>query len=379
MIYFDCAATTKTSDKALQKMLEVSRELYGNPSSIHKMGLDASNELQTARKIIANSLCCSSSEIYFNSGGTESANTAIFGAYHAKKRWGGHIVTTAIEHACVSAPIKELENIGCSVTYVKPHNGIINFDDIAAAIKKDTILVSLMHTNNETGEILPLNGVKKAINDASSPALFHIDAAQGFLKGTFSCDEYMADLISFSAHKIGAPKGVGALYIRNKTNIKPLIFGGGQENALRSGTENVPAIAAFGTAVAQKSSSVMSRYIKAKELNNYLRERLISDCPFAKIISPYEASPYILSMSLPGYNAETILHYLESKEIYVSGGAACSSKKKKISHVLEAIGLPEKVAMGAVRVSFCEQNTNAEVDILIKELINCAREIMKRV
>lgn len=364
-IYLDNSATTRVCNAAAEKAVEIMTRVYGNPSSLHSKGLEAEHELTAATESVASALGARPDEIFFTSGGTESNNTAVFGAAHALKRRGNRIVTTAIEHSSVQEAMKELEKEGFEVVYLMPdESGTIPAASVKEAINKNTVLVSMMYVNNETGAILPVEEVKRQITLSDSPALFHIDAVQAFLKLPINVKKLGADLVSVSGHKIHAPKGVGALFVRKGARILPLHFGGEQQSRLRPGTEPLPAICAMGEAV-REYSDIKAHYSSAEELWKYCRKRL-EQLDGAVINSPENALPYIINFSLPGLRSETILHFLEQEGIYVSSGSACA--KGHSSHVLSAMGLPREKADSAVRVSFSDENTVEDIDKLINSL-----------
>ncbi len=357
MIYFDNSATTKPSAECIAEMNKALIEVWGNPSSLHKLGIEAEKLMIFARLSIAKKLGAEEDEIFFTSGGTEANNLAIFGAVEANKRKGKRVVTTAVEHHSVSECFDKLESEGYEVVRLMPdRDGKISEEAIKNAITADTVLVSIMLVNNETGVIFPVKAARKAIDAKKAPAILHTDAVQGFGKIKFKARDLGADLITVSSHKIEGPKGVGALYKSAKCRILPRTIGGGQERNLRSGTEPLPAIAGFGKASEMLDYSAES---KIKELNGYLREKL---CEFENVVinSPEDASPYILGISVLGYRSETLLHFLEARDIYVSSGSACA--KGKGSHVLGAMGLPQSRIDGALRLSFSASNTKEEAD-----------------
>ena len=364
-IYLDNSATTRVCHAAAEKALEMMTKIYGNPSSLHSKGLDAEHEMQKARQIIADVLGAEKEEIYFTSGGTEGNNLAIIGAAKALKRRGKRIVTTAIEHSSVMETMSELEKEGFEVIYLTPDkNGVISRDDIASAITQDTILVSIMAVNNETGSVQPIECVHRAIQAANSPALFHTDAVQAFMKMHIKPQKNGIDLMTVSGHKIYAPKGAGALYIRKGVRILPIHFGGLQEKKIRPGTEPCPSICALGAAVEElKNKKEQKKHIN--DLNTYCREKLrqIDDIV---INSDENCLPYILNISAVGLRSETLLHFLEERGIYVSSGSACAKGQK--SHVLRAMGLSDNLTDSAIRISFSGENTKEDIDILIKSL-----------
>lgn len=362
--YLDNSATTKVSETAAKKAYEMMTENYGNPSSLHARGIKAEDELISARSSIAKALGVTSAEIYFTSGGTEANNLAVFGTVNRLKKRGNKIVTTAFEHSSVYESVKHLEENGFQTVYVKPNeNGHFSIEDFENAIDKNTILVSVMAVNNELGTILPIERLKKIIEKKQSPALLHCDCVQAFGKIPLKLSKIGVDLASVSGHKVHAPKGTGALFVRKNLHIKPLLFGGEQEKKLRPGTEALPLITGFSQAV--KEFDIIKNYNYIKELNAYAKKRLL-ELDDIVINSPEDALPYIINFSALGIRSETMLHFLAQKEIYVSSGSACA--KGKPSHVLSAAGLSRERADSALRVSFCELNTKEDIDALISAL-----------
>ncbi|WP_312695029.1 cysteine desulfurase family protein [Caproiciproducens sp.] len=364
-IYLDNSSTTMVCREAADKVMEMMTENYGNPSSLHTKGFYAEQELTAARQEIAAVLGVQQEEIYFTSGGTESNNLALFGAAHAMSRRGNHIVTTMIEHPSVINVMKQLEKEGFSVTYLKPDGcGKIRTEQVFRAVTPRTVLVSMMCVNNEVGSILPLEAVSAAIAAAKAPALFHVDAVQAFGKMPIKPGRLKIDLLSMSAHKIHGPKGVGALYLRKGIHIVPRTYGGGQEKDIRPGTESAPLIAGFGAAVKALPETGFQLEAMAN-LSAYCRERL-RGIDGVILNSPDDALPYIVNFSTGGVRAETMLHYLAGKEIYVSSGSACS--KGKASHVLTAMGLPRERIASSLRLSFSRYNTAGDIDRLADAL-----------
>lgn len=358
-IYLDNSATTRVCKAAADKALYMMTECYGNPSSLHSKGFAAEKEMTAARAVIAEKLSAQPGEVYFTSGGTESDNIAILGAAYAKKRAGNRIVTTAIEHPAVLNTMAQLGKEGFEVVYVQPEaDGNIPAEKFAAVIDAKTILVSVMAVNNETGAVLPLKEIAGIIKRKKAPALFHTDAVQAFCKLPVSPKKLGLDLISVSGHKVHAPKGVGALYVKSGVRILPHSFGGGQEKNLRPGTEGVPQICAFGAAV--KAMPAEREAEKAvREVRDHLLMRL-SELPEVTLNSPENAMPYIVNLSAGRVRAETMLHFLAEKGIYVSSGSACG--KAKPSHVLTAMGLSQQCIDTSLRVSLCAENTKEEID-----------------
>ena len=362
--YLDNSATTQVSKAAAQKALELMVNNFGNPSSLHSFGFEAEKELNLARVAVAELINAKENEIFFTSGGTEANNLAIIGSAEAMKRRGKKIITTAIEHSSISASAKHLESLGFEVVYIKPKdkNGF-DIKDFEDAIDENTILVSVMLVNNETGLMPPISKIPAIIKRKGAPALFHIDAVQALGKENVNVSALKCDLLSISSHKIHGPKGVGALYIRKGVRILPRTFGGKQENSIRPGTEALPLIGAFG--VAAKEVDVFKNSEKISALNTYLRQKL---SVFDDIIinSPDDASPYILNFSAKGIRSETMLHHLASQNVFVSSGSACSKGGK--SHVLDALGLDADIADSAIRVSFSKNSTKEDVDMLLDAL-----------
>ena len=358
-IYLDNSATTRVSKAAAEKALYMMTECYGNPSSLHSKGFAAEREMTAAREMLAQRLSAQPHEVYFTSGGTESDNIAIFGAAYAKKRAGNRIVTTAIEHPAVLATMAALEKEGFEVVYVQPDaDGNIPAAKFEPVIDTKTILVSVMTVNNETGAVLPLKEIAGIIKRKKAPALFHTDAVQAFCKLPVSFKRLGVDLISVSGHKVHAPKGVGALVVRSGVRILPHSFGGGQEKNLRPGTEGVPQICAFGAAVQEMpAESDAERTVRA--VQTHLLERLRA-MPEVVLNSPENAMPYIVNLSAGRVRAETMLHFLAQRGIYVSSGSACG--KAKPSHVLTAMGLPRERIESSLRVSLSAENTMEEID-----------------
>lgn len=363
MIYLDNAATTRVCPEAAEAALEAMTAEFGNPSSRYALAADAAARLKADRAGIAEALGCAAAELYFTSGGTEGDNWAIQGALSYNKRRGKHIVTTAIEHAAVLEPIKALQQQGYEVTLLKPdRGGHISPEAVAGALREDTVLVSMMLVNNELGTILPVAEAAKLVKEKGCPALVHCDAVQGFLKVPFTPAGLGVDLLTVSGHKIRAPKGVGALYIRKGLKLPPFLLGGGQEEGLRSGTEPTAQIAALAAACRSWDKSFTKRIL---ELKDYAVESLLA-VPGLNIISAGDA-PHILAISMPGMPSEMLVRDLSDRGVYVSSGSACH--KGKPSHVFAALGLPKTELMGILRVSFGTENTKDDVDALRAALL----------
>lgn len=364
-IYLDNAATTRVCTEAADIAYKVMTDCYGNPSSTHTKGRDAKAYLDTARAQIASALGCSASEVYFTSCGSESDVWAITRGAESAARRGRHIISSAVEHDAVRKTLEELESRGFEVTYLSPEkDGSVSADAVKAALREDTILVTLMMVNNETGGITDIAAIAKMLKGCGSKALLHTDAVQGFMKVPFSAKKLGADMISISGHKIHAPKGIGALYIKTGVKIKPLIRGGAQEGGMRAGTEAMPQIAAFGKAAEIAFSGMKDNCDTMASLRTLAMSTICADIPEAQIIGG--GAPHILSVSLPGWRSEVLMNFLEAEGIYVSRSSAC--KKGGRSHVLEAMRLPAQVIDGAIRVSFSRYNTEDDVLALCSAL-----------
>jgi len=363
MIYLDNSATTRPYDAVIRTVGHYMEEEYGNPSSLHRMGLNSEKAVKKARRQIALALNGQEKHVIFTSGGTESDNLAIFGAAMAHNRRGNRIVTSVIEHPAVLEACKRLEKQGYVVDYLTvDKQGTVNPEEVRNAVTDQTILISIMHVNNETGAIQPI----REIAAVKGNALLHLDCVQSFGKLPLSVD--FADLISISGHKIHGPKGIGALYASKSARLIPQLLGGGQEDGLRSGTENVPAIAGFGLAAEMGVATLEARGNYVSRLKEQLQEGILDQIADVIMNSPKNGSPYILNISFLGTRGEVLLHQLEQNGIYVSTGAACSSNKKGKSHVLAAMGRSEKEIDGALRFSFSEFNTLEQMDEVLDRL-----------
>ena len=365
MIYLDNAATTRPCAEAVAAVNDALTARWGNPSAVHRLGIEAARLLRAARQDVAEAMGAETERVFFTSGGTEADNWAIFSAAERLGKRGRHIVTTAVEHHAVLHPMQKLEQQGFSVTYLQPDaEGRVSLEALQAALRPDTILVSIMMVNNESGAVMPIERMARLTHRVCPNALFHTDAVQGFFKVPFRARTLGADLISVSAHKVHGIKGAGALYIRPGLSLPPFVLGGGQESGLRSGTEAVPNISAFGAAVKALPSS--ADFLKhTKSLQALLRERL-QGFQNVQINSPQNGCPYILNFSFTGYRSETLLHFLAQRGVFVSSGSACA--KGKGSHVLLAQGLPKNRVDSALRVSFSYQNTPEDVLALCSAL-----------
>lgn len=364
-VYLDNAATTRVCPEAADIAYKTMLETYGNPSSTHTKGREAKAVLDNARKQLAAALDCAPGEVYFTSCGSEGDNWAIINGAESMCRKGLHIISSEVEHDAVRKSMDELKRRGFEVTMLKPESdGSISPEAVAAALRPDTVLVSLMMVNNETGAVTDIAAVAKALKKAKSIALLHTDAVQGFMKVPFSAKRLGADMITVSGHKIHAPKGIGALYIKTGVKIKPYIMGGAQESGLRAGTEAMPQIAAFGKACELAKASMNDATERMAQLRQYAAGRIVAEMPEAVIIGG--GAPHILSVSLPGWRSEVLMNFLEARSVFVSRSSAC--KKGGRSHVLEAMGLPAEVIDGAVRISLSRYTTKDELDELCSAL-----------
>ncbi len=368
--YLDNSATTRCSDEAVKIMTKVLQEDFGNPSSLHNKGMEGENYVKAARSEIAKTLKVNDKEIYFTSGGTESNNLAIIGAARAYRRSGNKVITTMIEHPSVANPFAYLEDNGFEVTYLPVDNlGRVDLNALREAMTEDTILVSVMHVNNEIGAVQPIEEIAEIVKLVNKECVFHVDAIQSYGKFRIYPKKIGVDMLSVSGHKIHGPKGSGFLFVKDKIKLKPIILGGGQEWGMRSGTENVPAIAGLGVA---------AREIYADFDNNIdrmykLRDRFISEVTKIDGVTvngplDHSGAPHIISVSVSGVRAEVLLHALEDRNIYVSAGSACSSNKPAISKTLKAIGLDQKLLDSTVRFSFSIHTTEEEVDYAVSAL-----------
>ncbi len=378
-LFFDMAATTPVLPEVQDAVVAAFLE-YGNPSSLHRKGMDAERMIQEAEKGLRASLGRSDGRIVFTGSGTEANNLAILGAARRFQSRGKHLVTTAIEHPSVREPFQALERDGFEVTYVRPEpDGGVLAESVLASLREDTILVSMMHVNNETGALLPVDVVGRALSSRRK-TLFHVDGVQAFGKIRDSAAVARADLYTASAHKIGGPKGVGALYLKSGIDVDPIVYGGGQQYGLRSGTENVPAIAGFGVASRLAAQSIDASYRHVEGLSELLINGLMSfDGCFVE--RPHAASPYIVMVRFANLRGEVLVHAFESKGLYVSTGSACSSKdqRHKGSEVLLAMGLQRKECEGAIRLSLSRFHTEDDVRValsIIREQTDWVRSLL---
>lgn len=368
--YLDNSATTKCSKRAFEMMQKVLLEDYGNPSSLHMKGVVAERYIKEAGEKIAKTLKVNEKEILFTSGGTESNNLAIIGTALANRRAGNRIITTMIEHASVANPMKFLEEEGFEVIYLSvDSNGILSLDELKEKMNTQTILVSLMQVNNEIGAIEPIEEAVSIVRSVNPNTLIHVDAIQSYGKMCIYPKKLGIDLLSVSGHKIHGPKGSGFLYIKEKTKIKPLIYGGGQQGGMRSGTENVPGIAGLGEAAAEIYENFNEKREHLYQLKVLFLEG-ISDILGVSVNGKTgkDSAPHIVSVSVEGVRAEVLLHALEEKEIYVSSGSACSSNKPSVSRTLKSIGLKQNLLDSTVRFSFSVHTTEEEVLYAVSQL-----------
>ncbi|WP_026894054.1 cysteine desulfurase family protein [Clostridiisalibacter paucivorans] len=383
-VYLDNSATTKPREEVIDAMNYMQFKCFGNPSSLHRMGLNAEKKIKESRKIISEFLKVKSDEIYFTSGGTESNNIAIQGIINRFSKQGKHIITSHIEHPSVLNVFKKYESNGYKVTYLKvDKNGLIDLRQLENSITDETILISVMAVNNEVGTIQPLKYISDIIKRKKESIKFHVDAVQGFGKIELYPKTLNIDTLSFSGHKIHGPKGIGGLYIKKGLNLNPMIYGGNQEWGIRSGTENTPGIVGLGKAVDIIKDSFDTHIMKMKKIKKYFIEKALSEIKNININGFIDdnSAPHIVNISFNGIRGEVLLHYLEQQGIYVSTGSACSSKGKRGSHVLRAMGLDMKKIEGAIRFSFSQFNTEKDIDYTIdklKESVEDIRQITMR-
>ena len=379
-IYLDNASTTKPIKEVIDAHIRAMEQLYGNPSSLHRKGVEVEKEIKKARKIVATSLGCTDSEIYFTSGGTESNNLSIQGISKAYFKKGDHLITTNIEHPSVLNVFKKLEKEGFSVTYLlADKSGSVSPIQVLEAITDKTVFISIMHVNNETGRILPIKEIGRSIKKVDPSIVFHVDAIQSYGKLVFNVDDLLVDSLSISGHKINATKGIGVLYVRKGVKITPLYAGGGQEKGLRSGTENSAAIVGLGEAIKACFSDQQISSDSAKRLKKHLLEGVKNTINTTIVNGSIDDgySPYIINISFLGVKSEVLLHSLEQDGIYVSTGSACSSSRTRQSHVLSAMGLKELQIDSAIRFSFSRENTIEEISYVLERLRKHVFDIRK--
>ncbi len=381
-IYLDNAATTKTSDKVMERIIEMCTVNYGNPSSMHNKGLQAENYMRWSAQIIANAFLCDEEEIYFTSGGTESNNIAIMGVAKANRNKGKHLVTTNIEHASVRNAFKSLEEEGFDVTYLNvDKEGYVRLEELEKSIRKDTILVSIMYINNEIGTKEPIDKIGHIIKKSNPKTYFHVDAVQAFGKYVINVDKSNIDLMSISGHKVHTPKGIGALYVKKGVKIDSIVFGGGQQRGLRPGTENNAFIVALGETTREIYKNLRHNYEKILEFKTRLVEQIYANIDDVDVNGPSldEAAPHILSIRFKNIRGEALLHALSDAGIYISTGSACSAKKSDLSRTLLSIGLDEKALKETIRISFSANNDVNDIPYIVGVMKEAVAKIRKAI
>lgn len=373
--YLDNSATTSVSQKAAEIAVKFMVETFGNPASVHNLGIEAERSMDVARATLAKALGAQKDEITFTSGGTEGNNLAVLGGAMALRRSGNKIITTAVEHPSVLEAVKELENRGFEAVYLPvDKQGVISLTDLEQAVDEKTVLISVMLVNNETGAIQPVSAIREIVKRKNSPALIHTDCVQAFGKLPFTVKDLQVDLLTISGHKIHAPKGVGALYIRKGVRILPQTYGGGQENGLRSGTVATSQIVALATAV-DEMPNVNAAVEQATNLKKMLLQG-IEQLEDVQINSPANGSPFITNLSVPGVPSEVMIRALEAEEVYVSGGSACAKGAR--SHVLTAQGVSPKAIDSALRVSFSHHTTKEEIERFLAAFTTACRILHRK-
>ena len=381
MVYLDNSSTTRQADEVTDLIYEISKNDFGNPSSLHSIGFSAEKLVENARKIFAGSIGADPSEITFNSGGTEGDNTVLIEAARSKRHEGKRIVISSVEHPAVLESAKVLEHDGFEIVKVGVgSDGVLDLDDLRNAVNDDTILVSVMTVNNETGAVMPIEEVTRTAHEHG--ALMHTDAVQAY--GKMSLKDFVTgsdvdtvDFVTVSSHKIHGPKGVGALYQKKGRELPPFIVGGGQEKNRRSGTENVTGIVGFGKACGLADELIDRSYDNVKAARDHLLAGIKENIPDVIVNSPEDGLPYVLNVSFLGTRGEVLLHTLEQDGIYVSTGSACSSNKKGVSHVLSSMGRSNKEIEAALRFSFCRYNTIDEMDFVLDKLMQAVERFRR--
>ena len=368
--YFDNSATTIVTEDVKDIVVKVMTEDYGNPSSMHMVGVNAEKYLKEAKETISKILKVEPNEIYFTSGGTESNNWAIMGAVEANKRSGKKIITTKVEHASVKSPMKHLEQLGYEVTYLPVDQaGVVQIDALKEAMTEDTVLVSIMYVNNEVGAIQPIEEIGKYIKTINKNVIYHVDAIQAFGKMEIKPKKSNIDVLTVSGHKIHGPKGTGFMYLKKNAKVNSFILGGGQQNAMRSGTENVPGIAGLAKASDNCYKHLEENVSTMIALKDYLIDGLLNiDGVTVNSRKGNEGAPHIVSASFSGVRSEVLLHALEDKGVYISAGSACSSNKPAISETLKAMNIDKDLLGSTVRFSFSRFNTKEEIDYTLEQL-----------
>ena len=377
--YFDNAATTKVFPEVKDLVVKLMEEDYGNPSSLHQKGLDAGHYIKETKEILAKEWKVDSKEIVLTSGGTESNNLALIGAALANKRSGNRIITSKVEHASVSSTMAFLESLGFEVVYLNvDHQGIVDLEQLEQEVNEDTILVSVMYVNNEIGAVEPIQKIAEIIKEKNPKTLFHVDAIQAFGKYHIYPKRMGIDLMSVSGHKIHGPKGTGALFIKNRTKVKPIIYGGGQQDGMRSGTENVPGIAGLGLATKMIYNDLDMKVALMRELKDYFIEQAGKiENTTVHGLKDEGSAPHIISVGFAGIRSEVLLHTLEDKGIYVSSGSACASNHPAVSGVLRSIGAAQEYLDATIRFSMSEFTTKEEIDYTLETLYNCIPMLRK--
>lgn len=363
LIYLDNSATTKPCPEAVEAVKRAMEDCWGNPSALYSFGMEAARSVRLAREQVAKALGAEADRVFFTSGGTEADNWACFSAMSRMGKRGKHIITTATEHHAMLNPMKKLEEQGYQVTYLTPdEKGRITLEQLRDALRRDTVFVSVMMVNNESGAVMPISQMAKLTHRINPDAIFHTDAVQGFLKLPFQAKTLGADLISISSHKVHGPKGAGALYVRKGLPLPPFLLGGGQESGYRSGTEGVPAIVGFGAACAAAMPTLREDLAREEELKNWAISQL-KELPGVQVLGAHEA-PHIIPLSIPGVPTQNTINLLQDAGICVSAGSACAKGHR--SHVLEAMRLPPQVIDGGFRVSLSRFTTKQELEALIE-------------
>ena len=373
-IYLDNSATTRAFDEVVDVVSRVMREDFGNPSSMHQKGVEAERYVKESKEMIAKTLKVQEKEIFYTSGGTESDNWALMGGASANSRAGKHLITTKVEHPAILQTMEYLESIGYEVTYLSvDKQGVIRLEELEQAIRPDTILVSIMHVNNEVGAVQPVEEAGLLIKRMNPKTLFHVDAVQSFGKYKIFPKKCKIDMLSVSGHKIHGPKGTGFLYVDEHVKIKPIVFGGGQQKGMRSGTENVPGVAGIGKATQLMYRNLAEDVEKLYDLKRYFTDE-IQKIENVKVNGPLyeEGAPHIVSVSFAGVRSEVLLHALEDRGVYVSAGSACASNKHSVSATLKSMGVAQDMLDSTIRFSFSIFTTKEELAYTLK----CLNELL---
>lgn len=380
--YLDNSATTPVFPEVAELVMKIMTQDYGNPSSMHRKGYDAEQYIKESKDIFAKILKVNEKEIFFTSGGTEADNMAVIGAAMANRRSGNHIITTKIEHPAIKSPMKYLEEQGFKVDYLSvDSNGIISLEELKSLMTDQTILVSIMHVNNEMGAVEPLEEAGALIKECNPKCLFHVDDIQGFGKLRIYPKKWKIDMLSVSGHKIHGPKGTGMLYVSEQVKMVPIIYGGGQQTGMRSGTENVPGIAGMGIAAQMIYSDIKETTLELYRLKRIFTGEVVK-IPDVTVngYTDERSAPHIVSVSVKGVRSEVLLHALEEKGVYVSAGSACASNKPAVSETLKAIGLGKELLESTVRFSFSVHTTEEEIRYALKvmeEVIPMLRKFVR--